>query len=81
MDPLMPEEAFQLCEEKDTKIIELLDFMRRNKHCVFFGVAGEKISVDVDMSMNNSTMRSMVIIVGLPYPKNKRAPAGYTPIL
>ncbi len=58
-----------MVEDRNTKVTDLFDFLRKNEYSVFFGVARGKASEGVDMSMNGSTMLSMVIIVGLPYPK------------
>ncbi len=56
-------------EERRTRIVDLLRFLRKHNHCVVFGVARGKISEGVDMSMNGESMLSAVIVVGLPYPK------------
>ncbi|RLI40371.1 hypothetical protein DRO59_09445 [Candidatus Bathyarchaeota archaeon] len=58
-----------LVEERKTRIIDVLRFLKSNRRCVVFGVARGKISEGVDMSMNGKSMLSAVIIVGLPYPK------------
>jgi DNA excision repair protein ERCC-2 len=58
-----------ILEEKHTKIVDLLRFLKSHKQCVVFGVARGKISEGVDMSMDGRSMLSAVIAVGLPYPK------------
>ncbi|MEM3536308.1 MAG: helicase C-terminal domain-containing protein, partial [Candidatus Bathyarchaeia archaeon] len=58
-----------IVEEKSTKILDVLDFLRNNEHCVVFGVARGKISEGVDMTNEGKSMLSAVVIVGLPYPK------------
>jgi DNA excision repair protein ERCC-2 len=56
-------------EERHTKIVDLLRFLKSHEQCVVFGVARGKISEGVDMSMAGSSLLSAVIAVGLPYPK------------
>jgi len=56
-------------EEKGTKILDVLRFLKTNRECVVFGVARGKISEGVDMSTEGRSMLSSVVIVGLPYPK------------
>ena len=56
-------------EERHTKIVDLLRFLKSHERCVVFGVARGKISEGVDMSMAGSSLLSAVIAVGLPYPK------------
>jgi DNA excision repair protein ERCC-2 len=56
-------------EEKGTKIVDVLRFLKNNRECVVFGVARGKISEGVDMSTEGRSMLSSVVIVGLPYPK------------
>jgi len=56
-------------EERHTKIVDLLRFLKSHKQCVVFGVARGKISEGVDMSLNGRALLSAVIAVGLPYPK------------
>jgi DNA excision repair protein ERCC-2 len=56
-------------EERGTKILNVLHFLRSNEQCVVFGVARGKISEGVDMSTGGKGMLSAVIVVGLPYPK------------
>jgi len=56
-------------EERGTRILDVLHFLRNNEQCVVFGVARGKISEGVDMSTEGRSMLSAVIIVGLPYPK------------
>ena len=58
-----------LVERRDTKIVNVLEFLKSNEKCVVFGVARGKISEGVDMSAEGRTMLSAVVIVGLPYPK------------
>ncbi len=58
-----------LVEKRDTKIIEVLQFLKTHKHCVVFGVARGKISEGVDMSLHGKSLLAAVIAVGLPYPK------------
>jgi DNA excision repair protein ERCC-2 len=58
-----------ILEERHTKIVDLLRFLKSNEHCVVFGVARGKISEGVDMSMDGRSLLSAVITVGLPYPK------------
>jgi DNA excision repair protein ERCC-2 len=58
-----------LVEERGTKIVDVLQFLESNEHCIVFGVARGKISEGVDMSSKGRTMLSAVIVVGLPYPK------------
>ncbi|MEM3596846.1 MAG: helicase C-terminal domain-containing protein [Candidatus Bathyarchaeia archaeon] len=58
-----------MAEEKRTKILDVLRFLRENGKCVIFGVARGKISEGVDMTMEGRSMLSAVVIVGLPYPK------------
>jgi len=56
-------------EERGTKILDMLKFLRDNKRCVVFGVARGKISEGVDMTTEGRSLLSAVITVGLPYPK------------
>ena len=56
-------------EERGTKIVDLLQFLKAHERCVVFGVARGKISEGVDMSIDGRSMLSAVIVVGLPYPK------------
>jgi len=56
-------------EERNTKIIDVLQFLKNNQNCLVFGVARGKISEGVDMTTEGKSMLSAVIIVGLPYPK------------
>ncbi len=58
-----------ITEERDTRITDLMRFMKSNQDCVILGVARGKISEGVDMSDEGRTLLSAVIIVGLPYPK------------
>jgi DNA excision repair protein ERCC-2 len=58
-----------LVEERDTKIVDLLQFLKSHEQCVVFGVARGKISEGVDMSIGGRSMLSAVVAVGLPYPK------------
>ncbi len=56
-------------EEKGTRIVDVLNFLKTNSQCVVFGVARGKISEGVDMSTEGKSMLSSVVVVGLPYPK------------
>jgi DNA excision repair protein ERCC-2 len=56
-------------EERGTKILDVLQFLKNNEQCVVVGVARGKISEGVDMSTEGRGMLSAVIVVGLPYPK------------
>ncbi|MGB9740217.1 MAG: ATP-dependent DNA helicase [Candidatus Bathyarchaeia archaeon] len=58
-----------VAEERRTKILDVLQFLKKNRKCAVFGVARGKISEGVDMTMEGRSMLSAVIIVGLPYPK------------
>jgi DNA excision repair protein ERCC-2 len=58
-----------LVEERGTKILDVLQFLKDHERCAVFGVARGKISEGVDMSTGGRSMLSAVIIVGLPYPK------------
>ncbi|MEM2994914.1 MAG: ATP-dependent DNA helicase [Candidatus Bathyarchaeia archaeon] len=58
-----------LIEQRNTKISDVLQFLKSNRQCVVFGVARGKISEGVDMSTGGRSMLSAVVIVGLPYPK------------
>jgi len=58
-----------IAEERGTKIVDLLQFLKSHEKCVVFGVARGKISEGVDMSIDGRSMLSAVIVVGLPYPK------------
>ena len=58
-----------ILEERHTRIVDLLQFLKSHKQCIVFGVARGKISEGVDMSMNGRSLLSAVIAVGLPYPK------------
>jgi DNA excision repair protein ERCC-2 len=58
-----------IAEEKRTKILDVLQFLMKNRKCAVFGVARGKISEGVDMTTEGRSMLSAVIIVGLPYPK------------
>ncbi|MEM3705533.1 MAG: helicase C-terminal domain-containing protein [Candidatus Bathyarchaeia archaeon] len=58
-----------MAEEKRTRILDVLSFLRENSRCAVFGVARGKISEGVDMTMEGRSMLSAVVIVGLPYPK------------
>jgi len=56
-------------EQKSTRILDVLQFLKNHAQCAVFGVARGKISEGVDMSSEGRSMLSSVIIVGLPYPK------------
>ena len=56
-------------EKRDTRILDVLRFLKDNERCVVFGVARGKISEGVDMTNEGKSLLSAVIIVGLPYPK------------
>ena len=56
-------------ERRNTRIADVLSFLRSNQDCVVFGVARGKISEGVDMSFNGRSLLSAVIVVGLPYLK------------
>ena len=58
-----------ITERRDTRIADVLQFLKLHEHCIVFGVARAKISEGVDMSLNGKSMLSAVITVGLPYPK------------
>ena len=58
-----------IIEEKETKIADVLNFLKENSQCVAFGVARGKISEGVDMTINGRSMLSAVVIAGLPFPK------------
>ena len=58
-----------LVEEKRTRILDVLRFLKENDHCVVLGVARGKISEGVDMTLEGRSMLSAVILVGLPFPK------------
>jgi DNA excision repair protein ERCC-2 len=58
-----------LIEERGTKILDALKFLKDNGHCVVFGVARGKISEGVDLTTEGRSMLSAVIIVGMPFPK------------
>ena len=58
-----------LVEERDTKIVDVLNFLKENSQGVIFGVARGKMSEGVDMSIEGHGMLSAVIIAGLPFPK------------
>jgi DNA excision repair protein ERCC-2 len=56
-------------EERSTRILHVLQFLKNHEQCVVFGVARGKISEGVDMSTEGRSMLSSVVVVGLPYPK------------
>jgi DNA excision repair protein ERCC-2 len=56
-------------EERGTRILDVLQFLKNHEQCVVFGVARGKISEGVDMSTEGRSMLSSVVVVGLPYPK------------
>jgi len=58
-----------VAEERGTRILDMLRFLKNHEKCVVFGVARGKISEGVDMTTEGRSMLSAVIIVGLPYPK------------
>ncbi len=58
-----------LIEKGDTKIVDVLNFLKENSKCAIFGVARGKMSEGVDMSIEGHSMLSAVIIAGLPFPK------------
>lgn len=58
-----------LKEEKDTNIVEVLEFLRSKDRCIIAGVARGKISEGVDMTEEGRSLLTGVIVVGLPYPK------------
>jgi DNA excision repair protein ERCC-2 len=58
-----------LVEEKRTKILDVLKFLKENDQCMVLGVARGKISEGVDMTLEGRSMLSAVIIIGLPFPK------------
>jgi len=62
-------DSLLLIEERGTRILDVLRFLKNHERCVVFGVARGKISEGVDMSIGGRSMLSAVIIVGLPYPK------------
>jgi len=58
-----------LVEQRDTRVEEVLSFMRSHEACVLLGVARGKVSEGIDISAGGRGLLSGVIIVGLPYPK------------
>ncbi len=62
-----------LMEEGDTKLMSMLDFLKGNDECVIFGVARGKMSEGIDMSLDGKSLLSMIVIVGLPFPKKTEA--------
>jgi len=58
-----------LVEQRDTRVEEVLSFMRSHGTCVLLGVARGKVSEGVDISAGGRGLLSGVVIVGLPYPK------------
>ncbi len=58
-----------LVEEKITRILGVLNFLKKHDQCVVLGVARGKISEGVDMTLEGRGMLSAVILVGLPFPK------------
>ncbi len=58
-----------LIEERNTKILDVLKFLKDNGRCVVFGVARGKVSEGVDMTEEGRSMFSAIVIVGLPFPK------------
>ncbi|MDQ1278897.1 MAG: helicase [Thermoproteota archaeon] len=58
-----------LVEEKATKFSDVYGFLKENQKGIVFGVARGKISEGVDMTFEGSSMLSVVVIVGLPYPR------------
>ncbi|MEM1545077.1 MAG: ATP-dependent DNA helicase [Candidatus Methanomethylicia archaeon] len=58
-----------LKEEKDTNIVEVLEFLKSKDRCIITGVARGKISEGVDMTEEGRSLLLGVIVVGLPYPK------------
>jgi DNA excision repair protein ERCC-2 len=69
-----------IVEERTTKIVDVLQFLKSHERCAVFGVARGKIGEGVDMSLEGRTMLSAVIVVGLPYPKRtelQKALLGY----
>jgi len=64
-----------LIEGRDTRVADVLSFLRENNQCVLLGVARGKISEGVDMSIDGHSMLSTVIIAGLPFPKRTETQA------
>jgi DNA excision repair protein ERCC-2 len=58
-----------ILEERGTRILDVLQFLKNHRQCVIFGVARGKISEGVDMTEEGRSLLSAVIVVGLPYPK------------
>jgi len=58
-----------IMEERATRIVDLLQFLKSYEQCVVLGVARGKISEGVDMSIDGRSLLSAVVVVGLPYPK------------
>ena len=58
-----------LVERRDTRVGDVLSFMRGHEACLLLGVARGKVSEGIDMSAGGRGLLSGVIIVGLPYPK------------
>ncbi|MEM4575897.1 MAG: ATP-dependent DNA helicase [Candidatus Nezhaarchaeales archaeon] len=59
-----------LCETRNTKISEVKEFVVKNRKCVLLGVARGKISEGVEIVSEGKSMLDVVILAGLPYPKN-----------
>lgn len=57
-------------ETKSTKISEVKEFVLKNKKCVLLGVARGKISEGVEIVSEGKSMLDVVVLAGLPYPKN-----------
>jgi len=58
-----------LVEQRDTRVEDVLSFMRSHEACALLGVARGKVSEGIDISAGGRGLLSGVIIVGLPYPK------------
>lgn len=59
----------QLMEAHKTRFDEVLEFLMNNSRCVVYGVARGKISEGVDLTLEEASLLSAVLIVGLPYPR------------
>jgi len=59
----------KIAEERNTRILDVLQFLKHHEKCTVLGVARGKISEGVDMTEEGKSMLSAVVIVGLPYPK------------
>ena len=59
-----------MVEDRSTKMKEVKEFVVSNERCLIAGVARGKVSEGVEVVSEGRSLLNVVVLVGLPYPKN-----------